>query len=169
MFLENKLRLTITLTRLRKQRKSWLVPKCEYDTIKLKLDSYSNSRYVLDHIIDVQKKKGDVKFIGYKACPPPVRHNYTKMPDDEDMPHFEPTVPLNFDEFKAGLGFTKGASSSQSQSDEIKDSKSVNDQSPPTVEDCDSSYDESNKDEARRSNTVTEVANVPLENHILSC
>ncbi|MFS8001067.1 hypothetical protein Hanom_Chr13g01185871 [Helianthus anomalus] len=49
--------------------------RCQYNAIKLKLDSYSNSRYVLDHIIDVQKKK----CIGYQACPRPVRHNYTKM------------------------------------------------------------------------------------------
>ncbi|MFS7984362.1 putative transcription factor interactor and regulator CCHC(Zn) family [Helianthus anomalus] len=88
--------------------------RCEHDAIKLKLDSYSNSRYVLDHIINVQKKKGDLKCIGYQTCPLPVRHIYTKMPDDEDMPHFEPTVPLDLAEFTASLGFTKGASSSQS-------------------------------------------------------
>ncbi|MFS7943452.1 hypothetical protein Hanom_Chr06g00500441 [Helianthus anomalus] len=89
-------------------KKELACAKFEQDAIKLKLDSYSISRYVLDHIIDVQKKKGDVKGIAYQACPLPVRHNYTKMPDDEDMPHFEPTVPLDLAEFIAGLGFTKG-------------------------------------------------------------
>ncbi|MFS7970616.1 hypothetical protein Hanom_Chr09g00823001 [Helianthus anomalus] len=107
-----------------KKKKELACAKCEQDAIKLKLDSYSNSRYVLDLSVDVQKKKGDEKRIGYKACPPPVRHNYTKMPDDKDMPHFEPTIPLYFVEFTAVLRFTKGASSSQSRSDDVNDSKS---------------------------------------------
>ncbi|MFS8034417.1 putative transcription factor interactor and regulator CCHC(Zn) family [Helianthus anomalus] len=79
--------------------------KCEHDAIKLKLESYSNSRYVLNHIIEVQKLKGDVKCIGYKSCPPPLRHNYKMLPDEEQMPRFEPSVPLNPEEFAAGLGF----------------------------------------------------------------
>ncbi|KAJ0942354.1 hypothetical protein HanPSC8_Chr03g0090971 [Helianthus annuus] len=152
---------------LEETKKELVCAKCEYDTIKLKLDSYSNSRYVLDHITDVQKKKGDVKCIGYKACPPPVRHNYTKMPDDEDMPHFEPSVPLDFYEFTNGLGFTKGASSSQSQLDEVNGSKSEINQSPPIVEDCDSSDDELDEDKPKQSETVTKEENIPLKNHNL--
>ncbi|MFS7896944.1 putative transcription factor interactor and regulator CCHC(Zn) family [Helianthus anomalus] len=104
------------INRLKETKKELACAKCEHDAIKLKLDSYSNSRYVLDHIIDVQKKKGDWKGIGYQACPPPVRHNNTKIPDDEDMPQFEPTIPLDLAEFIAGLGFTKGTSSSQIKS-----------------------------------------------------
>ncbi|MFS8001063.1 hypothetical protein Hanom_Chr13g01185831 [Helianthus anomalus] len=89
------------------------------------------------------------------------------MPDNEDMPHFEPTVPLDVDEFIADLGFTKGSSSSQSQSDETNDSKSMDNQSPPIVEDCDSSDDESDEDEPKQSDTVTKEENIPIENHIL--
>ncbi|MFS7921978.1 hypothetical protein Hanom_Chr03g00243261 [Helianthus anomalus] len=160
--------MIVELTKCTEAKTALRVGLCTvHDAIKLKLDSYSNSRYILDHIIDAQKKKGDVKCIGYKACPPSVRHNYTKMPDDEDIPHFEPTVPLDFDEFTAGLGFTKGVSSSQSQSDDINDSKSVNDQSPPIVEDCASSDDESDTDKPKQSDTVTKEENIPLENHIL--
>ncbi|MFS7955819.1 hypothetical protein Hanom_Chr07g00647161 [Helianthus anomalus] len=128
---------------------------CEHDVIKIKLESYSNSRYVLDHIIDVQKKKGDVKCIGYNAYPPPVRHNYTKIPDDEDMLHFDPTVPLDVIEFTSSLGITKGASSSHGQSDEVNDSKFVNNQSPPIIEECDSLDEESDEDKPERSETVT--------------
>ncbi|MFS8006919.1 hypothetical protein Hanom_Chr14g01254871 [Helianthus anomalus] len=62
--------------------------KCENEEIQLKIDSYSKSRYVLDHIIDIQKKKTDVTCVGYTKCPPPIRNNYTKMPDEEDKPHF---------------------------------------------------------------------------------
>ncbi|MFS7994014.1 hypothetical protein Hanom_Chr12g01100871 [Helianthus anomalus] len=64
----------------------------ENEAIQLKLDSYSNSRYVLDHNILIQKKKKDVTCIGYKKCPPHVRHNYNKMPNEEDVPQFEPSV-----------------------------------------------------------------------------
>ncbi|MFS7956497.1 hypothetical protein Hanom_Chr07g00655301 [Helianthus anomalus] len=148
---------------LEEMKKDLACAKCEHDAINLKLDSYSNSRYVLDHIIDVQKKKGDVKCIGYQACPPLFRHNYTKIPDDEEMPQFEPTFPLNIADFTAGLGFTKGTCSSQSQSDDINDSKSVNDQSPPIVEYCDSSDDELDEDKPRQSDTVTKEENIPLE------
>ncbi|MFS7910961.1 hypothetical protein Hanom_Chr02g00112361 [Helianthus anomalus] len=65
-------------------KKELAIAKCEHGAIKLKLESYSNSRYVLDHIIEVQKLKGDVKCIGYKPCPPPLRHNYIKLPDEEE-------------------------------------------------------------------------------------
>ncbi|MFS7910530.1 hypothetical protein Hanom_Chr02g00107391 [Helianthus anomalus] len=67
----------------------------ENEAIQLKLDSYSNSRYVLDHIINIQKKKEDVTCIGYKKCPPLVRHNYTAISDEEGKPHCEPSVPLD--------------------------------------------------------------------------
>ncbi|MFS7966246.1 hypothetical protein Hanom_Chr09g00771611 [Helianthus anomalus] len=148
-------------------KKKLACAKCEHNAIKLKLDSYSNSRFVLDHIVDVQKKKGGIKCIGYKACPSLVRHKYTKIPDDEDMPHFEPTVSLNFAEFTASLGFTKGASSSQSQSNQVNDSNSANNQSPPIIEDCDSSDEDSDEDKPEQSETVTKEENIPLENHNL--
>ncbi|KAJ0442132.1 hypothetical protein HanIR_Chr16g0805701 [Helianthus annuus] len=140
--------------------------RCECETIKQKLESYSNSRYVLDHIIDVQRKKGDTKCIGYKSCPPPMNHNYSKSPDDEDMPRFEPTVPLGLDDFAAGLGFTTGTSSSgQSESENVKNSSSVKEQSPPIIEDAESSDDESDENEKPQPNSVT--PDIPIENHIL--
>ncbi|MFS7990466.1 hypothetical protein Hanom_Chr11g01059181 [Helianthus anomalus] len=92
-------------------KKELAMAKCEYEVIKLKLDSYSNSRYVLDHIIDVQQLKGNVKGIGYKSYPPHLRHNYTKMPDEEEMPRFEPSVPLDYKEVTTGLGFKSDSSS----------------------------------------------------------
>ncbi|KAL9998881.1 hypothetical protein Hdeb2414_s0518g00909291 [Helianthus debilis subsp. tardiflorus] len=118
--------------------------KCECETIKQKLESYSNSRYVLDHIIDVQKKKKDEKFtgVGFKSCPPPMNHNYSKLPDHKEMPRFEPTVPLNLDDFAVGLGFKTGTSSSgQSEPEKVKTSSFVKEQSPPIIEDADSSDD----------------------------
>ncbi|MFS7966131.1 hypothetical protein Hanom_Chr09g00770271 [Helianthus anomalus] len=153
---------------LEETKKELACEKCESDAIQLKLDSYSNSRYVLDHIIDIQKKKGDVKCIGYQSCPLSIRHNYTKMPDEEDMPHFEPSVSLDVKEFAVGLGYKKDISSNQAQPADLKDSTTVRNQDPPViVEDCDSSDDEPNEDEARQSNMVTKEANIPLENHIL--
>ncbi|KAJ0434470.1 putative transcription factor interactor and regulator CCHC(Zn) family [Helianthus annuus] len=142
--------------------------KCECETIKQKLESYSNSRYVLDHIIDVQKKKKDEKFtgVGFKSCPPPMNHNYSKMPDHEEMPRFEPTVQLNLDEFAVGLGFKAGASSSgQSESEKVETSSFVKEQSPPIIEDADSSDDESEENEKSQSNLV--APEIPIENHIL--
>ncbi|MFS8021357.1 hypothetical protein Hanom_Chr16g01426491 [Helianthus anomalus] len=96
-------------------KKELAIANCEHDAIKLKLESYSNSRYVLDHIIEVQKLKGDVKCIRYKSCPPPMRHNYTKLPYEEEMPRFEPSVPLNPKEFASGLGFKLDYSSKESE------------------------------------------------------
>ncbi|KAL9999122.1 putative transcription factor interactor and regulator CCHC(Zn) family [Helianthus debilis subsp. tardiflorus] len=142
--------------------------KCECETIKQKLESYSNSRYVLDHIIDVQKKKKDEKFtgVGFKACPPPMNHNYSKLPDHEEMPRFEPTVPLNRDDFAVGLGFKAGTSSSgQSESEKVKTSSFVKEQSPPIIEDADSSDDETEENDKPQSNLVT--SEIPIENHIL--
>ncbi|MFS7992795.1 hypothetical protein Hanom_Chr12g01086511 [Helianthus anomalus] len=122
------------------------IAKCEHDAIKQKLESYSNSRFVLDHIIDVQQLKGNVKGVGYKACPPPLRHNYTKMPDEEDMPRYEPSVPLDYEEATTGLGF-KPDNSSEGSSDNKEKSSCASNQSPPTIEDYDSSDDESDVNE----------------------
>ncbi|MFS7937949.1 hypothetical protein Hanom_Chr05g00433811 [Helianthus anomalus] len=60
-------------------------------------------------------RKKDVNCVVHKKCPPPVRHNYTKIPDEEDMPHFESSVPLNFEAFAVGLGFKKEISFNQAQ------------------------------------------------------
>ncbi|MFS7980734.1 hypothetical protein Hanom_Chr10g00942771 [Helianthus anomalus] len=49
---------------IKETKKELAIAKCEHDAIKLKLESYSNSRYVLEHIIEVQKLKRDVKCIG---------------------------------------------------------------------------------------------------------
>ena len=95
-----------------------------------------------------------------------MSHNYSKMPDDEDMPRFEPTVPLGLDDFTAGLGFTTGtSSSSQCESGNVTDSSSAKEQSPPIVEDDDSSDDESEEIVQEQSSTVPQE--IPIENHIL--
>ncbi|KAF5774950.1 putative transcription factor interactor and regulator CCHC(Zn) family [Helianthus annuus] len=148
---------------IEKQMVELATARCECETIKQKLESYSNSRYVLDHIIKVQKEKGDVKCIGFKSCPPPMNHNYSKLPDDEDMPRFEPTVPLGLDDFAAGLGFTTGTSSSgQSESENVTDSSCDKEHSPPIIEDADSSDDESEEIVKQQSNSVTTDINREL-------
>ncbi|MFS7937953.1 hypothetical protein Hanom_Chr05g00433861 [Helianthus anomalus] len=81
---------------LEETKKELACAKCENDAIQFKLNNYSNNRYMLDHIIDMQKEKKYLNCVVHKKCPPP------------DMPQFESSVPLNFDEFAAGLGFKKG-------------------------------------------------------------
>ncbi|MFS7992706.1 hypothetical protein Hanom_Chr12g01085471 [Helianthus anomalus] len=51
---------------LEETKKELACVKCENEAIQLKIDNYSNSMYVLDHIIDIQKKKSDVRCVGYK-------------------------------------------------------------------------------------------------------
>ncbi|MFS7918772.1 hypothetical protein Hanom_Chr03g00205081 [Helianthus anomalus] len=153
---------------LEETKKELACAKCENVAIQFKLDSYSNSWYMLDHIIDIQKRKGNVKCIGDQSCPPPIRHNYTKLPNEEDMPHFEPSVSLDIEEFAVGLGFKKNISSNQAQSTDVKDSTTAQNLDLPIIaEDCDSSDDELNEDEPKQSNTTLKDANIPLENHIL--
>ncbi|KAF5783460.1 putative transcription factor interactor and regulator CCHC(Zn) family [Helianthus annuus] len=147
-------------------KKELAIAKCEHDAIKQKLESYSNSRFVLDHIIDVQQLKGNVKGVGYKACPPPLMDNYTKMPDEEEMPRYEPSVPLDVEEFATGLGF-KPDNSSEGSSDNKGKSSCASNQSPPTIEDCDSSDDESDVNEQDKSLDETKGVEIPIENHIL--
>ncbi|KAJ0905847.1 putative transcription factor interactor and regulator CCHC(Zn) family [Helianthus annuus] len=91
--------INLYINRLEIMQKEIACVKTESEAIQLKLDSYLSSSYVLDHIIDVQKEKKDVTCIGYKKCPPPVRHNYDAMPDEEDRTYFEPSVPLDIEEF----------------------------------------------------------------------
>ncbi|KAM0042339.1 putative transcription factor interactor and regulator CCHC(Zn) family [Helianthus debilis subsp. tardiflorus] len=143
-------------------KKQLAIVKSEHDAIKQKLESYSNSRFVLDHIIDVQQLKGDQKGIGYKKCPPPLRHNYDTMPNEENMPRYEPSVPLNFEEFSIGLGFKPDNAKQQEASTSMK-------QSPPVIEDYESSDDESevNVGEQDKSFDKMKGVVVPLENHIL--
>ncbi|MFS8026842.1 hypothetical protein Hanom_Chr16g01491451 [Helianthus anomalus] len=132
------------------------------------MNSYSNSRYVLDHIIDIQKKKNDVTCIGYKKCPPPIKHDYSLMPEEENKPHFEPSVSLSLEEFTFGLGYKKEVSSDSDESADAKVSTAERNQNPPViVEDAGSSDDESEDSNSKQSETVTKEENVPLENYIL--
>ncbi|KAJ0575157.1 putative transcription factor interactor and regulator CCHC(Zn) family [Helianthus annuus] len=147
-------------------KKELAIAKCEHDAIKQKLESYSNSRFVLDHIIDVQKLKGNVKGVRYKACPPPLMNNYTKLPDEEEMPRYEPSVPLDVEEFATGLGF-KPDNSLEGSSDNKEKSSCASNQSPPTIEECDSSDDESDVNEQDESLDEAKGVEIPIENHIL--
>ncbi|KAJ0954536.1 putative RNA-directed DNA polymerase [Helianthus annuus] len=148
-------------------KKQLAIAQGKHDAIKQKLDSYSNSRFVLDHIIDVQQLKGNVKGVGYKACPPPLMDNYTKMPDEEEMPRYEPSVPLNFEEFSTGLGF-KSDSSSNTAPKEPETSPSMK-QSPPIIEDYETSDDESDVAVSDQDKSLSKMkgVDIPRENHIL--
>ncbi|KAJ0786924.1 putative transcription factor interactor and regulator CCHC(Zn) family [Helianthus annuus] len=131
--------INLYISRLESMQKEMACVKTESDAIQLKLDSYLSSSYVLDHIIDVQKEKRDVTCIGYKKCPPPVRHNYDAMPDEEDRVFFEPSVPLDVKEFAAGLGYQKEVSSDSDVSADTFVSAEQNQDPPVVIEDADSS------------------------------
>ncbi|XP_022004356.1 uncharacterized protein LOC110901905 [Helianthus annuus] len=62
------------------------------------------------------------------------------MPDEEEMPCFEPSVPFDYEEVTTGLGF-KWDSSSSTSSEGI-DTSTLANQSAPVIEDYDSSDDE---------------------------
>ncbi|KAJ0876425.1 putative transcription factor interactor and regulator CCHC(Zn) family [Helianthus annuus] len=148
-------------------KKQLAIAQCEHDAIKQKLESYSNSQFVLDHIIDVQQPKGNQKGIGYKKCPPPLMNNYTKMPDEEEVPRYEPSVPLDFEEFTTGLGF-KPDNSSNTSSKQQETSASMK-QSPPIIEDYETSDDEPELDVNDQDKSLNKMKGVviPQENHIL--
>ncbi|KAJ0510673.1 putative transcription factor interactor and regulator CCHC(Zn) family [Helianthus annuus] len=148
-------------------KKQLAIAQCEHDAIKQKLDSYSNSQFVLDHIIDVQQLKGNQKGIGYNKCPPPLMNNYTKMPDEEEMPRYEPSVPLDVEEFTTGLGF-KPDNSSNTASKEQETSSSMK-QSPPIIEDYETSDDESDVAVSDQDKSLSKMkgVDIPRENHIL--
>ncbi|KAJ0900472.1 putative transcription factor interactor and regulator CCHC(Zn) family [Helianthus annuus] len=160
--------INLYISRLETMQKEMACVKTESEAIQLKLDSYLSSSYVLDHIIDVQKEKRDVTCIGYKNCPPPVRHNYDAMPDEEDRVFFEPSVPLDVKEFAAGLGYTKEVSSDSDVSADTCVSSAELNQDPPVItEDADSSDDESDDAVPAKSDAVVKNEHIPLENHIL--
>ncbi|KAJ0568671.1 putative transcription factor interactor and regulator CCHC(Zn) family [Helianthus annuus] len=159
--------INLYISRLEIMQKEMACVKTESDAIQLKLDSYLSSSYVLDHIIDVQKEKRDVTCIGYKKCPPPVRHNYDAMPDEEDRVFFEPSVPLDVKEFAAGLGYQKEVSSDSDVSADTSVSAEQNQDPPVVIEDADSSDDESDDTVPAKSDAVAKNEDIPLENHIL--
>ncbi|MFS7989259.1 putative transcription factor interactor and regulator CCHC(Zn) family [Helianthus anomalus] len=160
--------INLYISRLEIMEKEMACVKTESDAIQLKLDSYLSSSYVLDHIIDVQKEKRDVTCIGYKKCPPPVRHIYDPMPDEEDRVFFEPSVPLDVKEFTAGLGYKKEVSSDSDVSADTCVSSAEQNQDPSVViEDADSSDDESDDAIPAKSDAVVKNEDIPLENHIL--
>ncbi|KAJ0886707.1 putative transcription factor interactor and regulator CCHC(Zn) family [Helianthus annuus] len=160
--------INLYITRLEIMQKEMACVKTESEAIQLKLDSYLSSSYVLDHIIDVQKEKRDVTCIGYKKCPPPVRHNYDAMPDEEDRTFFEPSVPLDVKEFATGLGYKKEVSSdSDVSADTCVSSAELNQDPPVIIEDVDSSDDESDDAIPAKSDTEIKEEDIPLESHIL--
>ncbi|KAJ0822142.1 putative transcription factor interactor and regulator CCHC(Zn) family [Helianthus annuus] len=160
--------INLYISRLETMQKEMACVKTESEAIQLKLDSYLSSSYVLDHIIDVQKEKRDVTCIGYKNCPPLVRHNYDAMPDEEDIMFFEPSMPLDVKEFAAGLGYTKEVSSdSDVSADTCVPSAELNQDPPIITEDADSSDDESDDAVPAKSDVVVKNEDIPLENHIL--
>ncbi|MFS7910527.1 hypothetical protein Hanom_Chr02g00107361 [Helianthus anomalus] len=85
----------------------------ENEAIQLKLDSYSNSRYVLDHIIDIQKKKEDDTCMDIRS----VLHLLETIIPQCLIRKVSLTVSLQFhwtldlEEFAAGIGFKKEVSS----------------------------------------------------------
>ncbi|MFS7963821.1 hypothetical protein Hanom_Chr08g00742811 [Helianthus anomalus] len=90
------------------------------------------------------------------------------MPDEEDKPHFEPSVPLDLEEFAAGLGIKKEVSSYSDQSIYVKVLTTEQNQDPPVIiEDVDSSDDESEDTKSTQSDAVTKDDDTPLENPIL--
>ncbi|KAJ0495238.1 putative transcription factor interactor and regulator CCHC(Zn) family [Helianthus annuus] len=159
--------INLYISRLEDMQKEMACVKTESDAIQLKLDSYLSSSYVLDHIIDVQKAKRDVTCIGYQKCPPPVRHNYDAMQDEEDRVIFEPSVPLDVKEFAAGLGYQKEVSSDSDVSADTFVSAEQNQDPPVVIEDADSSDDESDDTILAKSDAVVKNEDIPLENHIL--
>ncbi|MFS8003647.1 putative transcription factor interactor and regulator CCHC(Zn) family [Helianthus anomalus] len=160
--------INLYISRLEIMQKEMACVKTKSEAIRLKLDSYLSSSYVLDHIIDVQKEKRDVTCIGYKKCPPHVRHNYDAMPDEEDRVFFEPSVPLDVKEFAAGLGYKKDISSvSDVSADTCVSSAELNQDPPVITQDADSSDDESNDAIPAKSDAVIKDEDIPLENHIL--
>ncbi|KAJ0444189.1 putative transcription factor interactor and regulator CCHC(Zn) family [Helianthus annuus] len=88
------------------------------------------------------------------------------MPDEEDMPRYEPSVPLDYEEVTTGLGF-KPDNSSEGSSDNKEKSSCASNQSPPTIEDYDSSVDESDVSDQDESLDETKGVEIPFENHIL--
>ncbi|KAJ0796979.1 putative transcription factor interactor and regulator CCHC(Zn) family [Helianthus annuus] len=160
--------INLYISRLETMQKEMVCVKTESEAIQLKLDSYLSSSYVLDHIIDVQKEKRDVTCIGYKKCPPPVRHNYDAMPDEEDRVFFEPSVPLDVKEFAAGLGYKKDVSpDSDTSADTCVFSAEQNQDPPVIIEDADSSDDESDDTIPAKSDAEVKDGDIPLENYIL--
>ncbi|KAJ0947848.1 putative transcription factor interactor and regulator CCHC(Zn) family [Helianthus annuus] len=159
--------INLYISRLETMQKEMACVKTEREAIQLKLDSYLSSSYVLDHIIDVQKEKRDVTCIGYKNCPPPVRHKYDAMPDEEDRVFFEPSVPLDVKEFAAGLGYQKEVSSDSDVSADTFVTAEQNQDPPVVIEDADSSDDESDDTDPAKSDAVFKNEDIPLENHIL--
>ncbi|KAF5789308.1 hypothetical protein HanXRQr2_Chr09g0369661 [Helianthus annuus] len=160
--------INLYISRLEIMQKEMACVKTESEAIQLKLDSYLSSSYVLDHIIDVQKEKRDVTCIGYKKCPPPVRHNYDVMPDEEDRIFFEPSVPLDVKEFATGLGYKKEISSdSDISADTCVSSAELNQDPPVIIEDADSSDDESDDAIPAKCDAVVKDEDIPLENYIL--
>ncbi|KAJ0745419.1 putative transcription factor interactor and regulator CCHC(Zn) family [Helianthus annuus] len=160
--------INLYISRLETMQKEMACVKTESEAIQLKLDSYLSSSYVLDHIIDVQKEKRDVTCIGYKKCPPPVRHNYDALPDEEDRVFFEPSVPLDVKEFATGLGYKKEVSSDSDVSADTCVSSAELNQDPPVItEDADSSDDESDNAVPAKSDAEVKDGDIPLENYIL--
>ncbi|MDV3153337.1 MAG: hypothetical protein Q8755_03085, partial [Candidatus Phytoplasma australasiaticum] len=73
------------ITSLEQTKKELATVKCDYEASKLKFDSYSNSKYVLDHIIEVGKPTKKTKGLGYGNCPPPLGDKFLK----EDVPRLK--------------------------------------------------------------------------------
>ncbi|MDV3153367.1 MAG: hypothetical protein Q8755_03260, partial [Candidatus Phytoplasma australasiaticum] len=65
------------------------VLKVEHEALRKRLESYSNSQYVLDHFIEYNQQnarnKRNRSGIGYHQVPPPMNHNYTHLPDEDEM------------------------------------------------------------------------------------
>ena len=71
--------------------------QCDFETLKKNLESYSNSSYIIDHIVKSQITKGSNHGVGYNACPPPIHNNFTKIPNEDKIIDFQVTTPLVVD------------------------------------------------------------------------
>jgi hypothetical protein len=78
-------------------KRELVLTKCDYETLKQQLDNYSSSSYVLDHMIRPQGTESSNKPVSYNRCPPPVRNNLNKLPEENDITKFVVTTPLVVD------------------------------------------------------------------------
>ncbi|XP_022003290.1 suppressor protein SRP40-like [Helianthus annuus] len=124
----------------------------EYESTREVIDFEANESISISESESSQKEKKDVTCIGYKKCPPPVRHNYDAMPDEENRTHFAPSVSLNFEEFTTGHGYKMEVSSDSDVSTVTSVSTAEQNLDPPViVEDADSSDDKSDDTDSAQS------------------
>jgi hypothetical protein len=160
--------INLQANKLEKAQQELAMVKSSFEALDTKVSSYSETAYLLDHILDSQRYKPTTKGVGYHNVPAPVHHDLTVIPEPSDSPKSSDSEKIIYepkqDQTKAVVypeQETRGLGSENLKSDISQESKPT-----PKPNGKDNVIIEDWVSDGETDDVSKESFEIPLENHI---